>query len=86
MFVSKAAPSSRIGAAVGAADQAVLLQHLQIPANRLGGHIQSDGDLGHLDVPGPAGVLQDQSPTVVARLGLHSTHPPAVVGALTIES
>ena len=64
-------PVDRIGTAVRPTDQAVFLQHLQVTSDRLGGHIQPDGELGHLDVPVPAGVLQDQSPTVVARFGLH---------------
>ena len=67
----EACPVDRVRATMGAADQAVLLQHLQVPADRLGGDVQSVSQLGHLDVPGAAGVIQDQSPAVVACLGLH---------------
>jgi hypothetical protein len=69
----EACPVQGVGAAVGAADQAVFLQHLQIPANRFGGDIESLGQLGHLDVPGAAGMIQDQPPAFVACPGLHST-------------
>jgi hypothetical protein len=70
---------------VGAADQAVFLQHLQIPANRFGGDIEPVSQLGHLDVPGAAGMIQDQSPAFVACPGLHLTRPLADVGALMMK-
>ena len=70
---------------MGASDQAVFLQHLQIPANRFGGDIESEGQLGHLDVAGAAGMIQDQSPAFVACPGLHLTRPLADVGALMMK-
>jgi hypothetical protein len=70
---------------MGAADQAVFLQHLQIPANRFGGDIESVSQLGYLDVAGAAGMIQDQSPAFVACPGLHVTRPLADVGALMMK-
>src|SRR6478609_8740704 len=70
---------------MGAPDQAVFLQHLEIPADRFGGDIESVCQLGYFDVSGAAGMIQDQSPAFVACPGLHLTGPLADVGALMMK-